>query len=195
MDVALNWFACLSGVTVTVDKTAQAQTATPFLPFHGGIGNASTPVTAFLTILDTELTIVDSIFTGLNSTMDTVLAITNSTVALRNSSFLGNQAVSSGGILARDSQLAVENCTFTGNTGAHFLLAVQADTQKCQVVKRATRLDSHLHAVLAVLLVNKQSSKLTKGPVASLSELLLSTDRVSRTAAPWSALLLSNALL
>jgi len=131
-----------------VDKTAQAQTATPFL-FNGSIGNASKPVTALLTLLDTELTIIDSTFTDLNTTMDTVLAITNSTVTLRNSSFLGNQAVSSGAILARDSQLAVENCTFTANTGAHFLLAVQADTQTCQVVKRATRLDSHLHAVLA----------------------------------------------
>lgn len=74
--------------------------------------------TALIVIIGTSLVIQDSVFEGLRISQDTLLILANSTVLVRNTSFIDNQAASYGGMQAAGmQQLIISTSTFRSNTG------------------------------------------------------------------------------
>lgn len=83
--------------------------------------NASTDPakkTALIAISNTDVTIVDSMFQGLDIPQDTLLYLGNSSAILHNVTFRDNQAALSAAFMAEDMQdVSIQNSTFISNTG------------------------------------------------------------------------------
>lgn len=90
---------------------------------------------ATVVVSEQSLVLRDSSFTGLWRDFEAPLWIRDSDVGIVNSSFTANRATVAGGLVASNSSVAIENCTFADNTSETALPKPSMDSINCSKSK------------------------------------------------------------